>query len=86
MKSLFDPLPFDLAAAEKWLRDLAKSEYCYHIDDDPSDIIDRAGRRVFSPDQANSISRNLEQVRNLMTWDKAWEIYYAVAKENFNHG
>lgn len=63
----------------EYLMELAHGEYQYHIDDDPKEIMWMGGamdgQPVFDEYQCGVLTANMNRIRNVMRWDKAWQIY-----------
>lgn len=75
---LFDRLPPSTTRDDvvRYLTALAQSDYTYHIDDDPAQIIQfKSGDSIFTADHVHALRANMIRIREVTTWDDAWQIY-----------
>jgi len=84
---LYEHTPLEVVGS--YLRNLAQSDYSYHLDDHPSDVIwsKRHRKDIIAVLAHNASILWRLHIKRKQSWEKTWEIYAEeVNAKTMNHG
>jgi hypothetical protein len=65
-------------ALKSWLRQLARSDFAYHLDDEAADCLADSG---LGGEEIAGIAANVKTCRDILGEETMWDVYYDASKE-----